>query len=151
MGSTPTPAATPDPAVTTCGAGQFCLSGSTFSPKGFNYATGHRFYWPAAAQQNRLEITNVTDGFIDLSRINSDLQKLSTDGFNVIRYMVSSLDEIKQGTTSYYQVAGPSAVSPSTHELGLYKTYMNNLIQFVDAAKNHGIRVILELDYLPNN
>ncbi|MGA8535529.1 MAG: hypothetical protein WB615_15585 [Candidatus Tumulicola sp.] len=120
-------------------------TGARFSPGGFNYTILDRVanrktfpYRPTYAH------VTFDSGFYDPASIDAVLASMHDHGFNVIRVILDSGDAVHQDR-GQYGIAGPF------ESLGLYKPFVDNLVDFLRRARRHAMYVIVALHAYPEN
>lgn len=159
--STTTNASTALPRIQTCSGdpAYFCYetSGSAFYPAGMNYTQTKTIEWQLAASTATYESheTLLVNGY-HATNVQNALNQIASDGYNVVRVMINpegkgyTRDAAGQITGTYYGVGGPWTMG-SSHTNGLYVPYMDNVLDFLNRAKNLNLHVILTLNYIPDN
>ncbi|HSD84986.1 MAG TPA: cellulase family glycosylhydrolase [Anaerolineae bacterium] len=112
------------------GIGEFYdrVTGEKFTPRGMNYI---RLAWQAKADGSKVFGHSLFDpDHYDHRRVNSDLEKMHADAYNVVRVFLS-----------------PDTMSADTG--GLSPDYMVNIADFLKLAKANQIYVMFTLDWIP--
>lgn len=113
-------------------------TGQKFTPTGNNYI---RLDFSTSAPPH----ITLTTGFYDVAAAETALTKMAADGYNIVRVWVDSGFPAQR--PSNFGAAGPQ----STNVEDLYQPFLDNFIDFVTRAHNHGIYVIPTCDWIPNN
>jgi hypothetical protein len=118
----------------------------------YNTSTGGRFY-PGGFTYTLLDkapgqagFSNVTfdPGFYDANAADAALVAIHDEGFNVVRVILDSGDISHQGR-GQYGIAGPR---DSEH---LYEPFLDNFLDFLRRAHDHGVYVIASVYAIPQN
>ena len=110
-------------------------TGRRFCPYGFNF---NRLR-PHHENPKVLWHDNFNPARYDAAEVERLMTNLSTDGFNVVRVFLDHMDESRGGIASDKEASG---LSPA---------YENKLLDFLDHARRHQIRVILCFCYTPDS
>lgn len=120
-------------------------SGARFVPDGFSYTVldpgGRATTAPYA--QTYAHVT-FDSGFYDPAAADSVLSGIANAGFNVVRVIVDSGDDVHQ-RRGIYGIEGPD------ESRGLYRPVVDNLIDFLRRAREHRVYVIVALHAYPEN
>lgn len=120
-------------------------TGERFSPGGFSYtildpiANRPTFpYTPTYAH------VTFDPGFYDPHAIDAALASIHDNGFNLIRVILDSGDSVHQ-SRGQYGIAGPA------ESQGLYRPYVDNVVDFLKRARHQHVYVMLTLHAFPEN
>lgn len=119
----------------TDGVGEFYdrLTNLTFTPRGSNYV--HQADLPFVFGGHGLQHAVLVPLVYNPAAIDNALSAMNASGYNTVRIFLSP-----SCTTCMGNPQGP----------GLYAPYMDNLVDFLVRAKNHGIFVLLTTGYPPD-
>ncbi len=112
------------------GTGEFFdrTTGRKFVPRGMNYI---RLAWQTKADGSKVFGHSLFDPYqYNYLRVNSDLEKMHADGYNVVRVFLS-----------------PETMGTDTG--GLSPSYMDNVADFLKFAKTDQVYVMFTLDWIP--
>lgn len=133
------------------------LNGTEFTPGGMNYTK----VWTMDWQTKDYGINQLTTGTwdthnpllvnnFDLAKVTADLGQMAYDGYNTIRVFINQEGTGTYLGQTYYGIAGPRATG-NDHWNGLYKPYMDNVVDFLQVCEEKGIYATLVLPYIPDN
>lgn len=121
--------------VGTDGVGEFYdrTTNQTFTPRGGDYA--HLADLPFVFGGHGMQHAVLVPQIYDPVQIDNALGQMSANGYNTVRVFLSP-----SCTTCMGNIQAP----------GLNSDYMNNVVDFLVRAKNHGIFVLLTTDFPPD-
>jgi preprotein translocase subunit Sec61beta len=108
-------------------------TGNAFVPRGNNYIRLAAQTFPGGNLQVYHSTFNV--GLYDSAGVETAMNKMQTSGYNIVRVFLN-------GCCQDNTIGNPAG--------GLSSAYLANLVDFLQRAKKHGIRVIVEADWVPS-
>ena len=108
------------------------ITGTVFVPRGNNYIRLATQTFPDGSLHGAHSTFNV--GFYDPNGVETALMAMRASGYNTVRVFLN-------GCCHDNTIGNPAG--------GLSTAYLANVVDFLQRAKNHGVWVILEADWLP--
>ena len=107
-------------------------TGNSFVPRGNNYIRLAAQTFPGGNLQTYHSTFNV--GLYDAPGVETAMNKMQTSGYNIVRVFLNACCHDNT-------LGNPAG--------GLSSAYLANLVDFLQRSKTHGLRVIVEADWVP--